>query len=195
MNRKIYLASSSIWRASILKNAGIQVNILPPDVDEYSILADHPVETAKLRAKAKGESVLDLCQEDDILISADQVVYLGTEIFDKPKTNEEWFTRLCRFRGIGHDLTTAVSLFCRGNRIDIQEHTKVWFRSDIRDQELRAYIEDGEARGCAGGYMVEQKGAWLIDRVQGDWLNVVGLPLFAILKELRALGFRKESEG
>lgn len=195
MNRKIYLASSSIWRASILKNAGIQVNILPPDVDEYSILADHPVETAKLRAKAKGESVLDLCQEDDILISADQVVYLGTEIFDKPKTNEEWFTRLCRFRGIGHDLTTAVSLFCRGNRIDIQEHTKVWFRSDIQDQELRAYIEDGEARGCAGGYMVEQKGAWLIDRVQGDWLNVVGLPLFAILKELRALGFRKESEG
>lgn len=195
MNRKIYLASSSIWRASILKNAGIQVNILPPDVDEYSILADHPVETAKLRAKAKGESVLDLCQEDDILISADQVVYLGTEIFDKPKTNEEWFTRLCRFRGIGHDLTTAVSLFCRGNRIDIQEHTKVWFRSDIQDQELRAYIEDGEARGCAGGYMVEQKGAWLIDRVQGDWLNVVGLPLFAILKELRALGFRQESEG
>ena len=195
MNRKIYLASSSIWRASILKNAGIQVNILPPDVDEYSILADHPVETAKLRAKAKGESVLDLCQEDDILISADQVVYLGTEIFDKPKTNEEWFTRLCRFRGVGHDLTTAVSLFCRGNRIDIQEHTKVWFRSDIQDQELRAYIEDGEARGCAGGYMVEQKGAWLIDRVQGDWLNVVGLPLFAILKELRALGFRQESEG
>ena len=195
MNRKIYLASSSIWRASILKNAGIQVNILPPDVDEYSILADHPVETAKLRAKAKGESVLDLCQEDDILISADQVVYLGTEIFDKPKTNEEWFTRLCRFRGIGHDLTTAVSLFCRGNRIDIQEHTKVWFRSDIQDQELRAYIEDGEARGCAGGYMVEQKGAWLIDSVQGDWLNVVGLPLFAILKELRALGFRQESEG
>ena len=111
MNRKIYLASSSVWRASILKNAGIQVDILPPDVDEYSILADHPVETAKLRAKAKGESVLDLCQEDDVLISADQVVYLGTEIFDKPKTNEEWFTRLCRFRGIGHDLTTAVSLF------------------------------------------------------------------------------------
>ena len=195
MNRKIYLASSSIWRASILKNAGIHVNILPPDVDEYSILADHPVETAKLRAKAKGESVLDLCHDHDVLISADQVVYLGTEIFDKPKTNEEWFARLCRFRGVGHDLTTAVSLFCYGNRIDIQEHTKVWFRSDIQDQELRAYIEDGEARGCAGGYMVEQKGAWLIDRVQGDWLNVVGLPLFAILKELRALGFRQESEG
>ena len=191
MNRKIYLASSSIWRASILKNAGIAVDILPPDVDEYSIIADHPIQTAKLRAKAKGESVLDLCHDHDVLISADQVVYLGTELFDKPKTKEEWFARLCRFRGVGHDLTTAVSLFCHGKRIDIQEHTKVWFRADISDQELRAYIEDGEARGCAGGYMVEQKGAWLIDRVQGDWLNVVGLPLFAILTELRALGLKQ----
>ncbi len=190
MNRKIYLASSSIWRASILKNAGIDVDILPPNVDEYSIIADHPTQTAKLRAIAKGESVLALCHDHDVLISADQVVYLGTEVFDKPKTKEEWFERLCRFRGIGHDLTTSVSLFCQGKRIDIQEHTKVWFRADISDQELRAYVEDGEARGCAGGYMVEQKGAWLIDRVQGDWLNVVGLPLFAILTELRTLGFR-----
>ena len=51
--------------------------------------------------------------------------------------------------------------------------------------------EDGEAKGCAGGYMVEQKGAWLIDRVEGDWLNVVGLPLFAILNELRRLEWKK----
>lgn len=189
MNRKIYLASSSVWRASILKNAGIDVYILPPDVDEYSIVADHPIQTAKLRAIAKGESVIEQCGDHDILISADQVVYLGTKIYDKPKTQEEWFARLCRFRGTGHDLTTAVSLFHRGKRIDILEHTKVWFRADISDQELRAYITDGEARGCAGGYMVEQKGAWLIERVQGDWLNVVGLPLFAILTELRGLGF------
>ena len=84
-----------------------------------------------------------------------------------------------------------MSLFCQGKRIDIQEHTKVWFRAEISDKELRAYIEDGEARGCAGGYMVEQKGAWLIDRVQGDWLNVVGLPLFAILTQLRGMGLRQ----
>ena len=191
MNRKIYLASSSVWRASILKNAGIRVDILPPNVDEYSILADHPIQTAKLRAIAKGESVIKKCTDHDILISADQVVYLGTEIFDKPTTKEEWFERLCRFRGRGHDLTTAVSLFCHEKRIDIQEHTKVWFRADVTDQELREYIEDGEARGCAGGYMVEQKGAWLIERVQGDWLNVVGLPLFAILTQLRGMGLRQ----
>lgn len=191
MNRKIYLASSSVWRASILKNAGINVDILPPDVDEYLIVADHPTQTAKLRAIAKGESVLDQCQDQDLLISADQVVYLGQELFDKPKTDDEWFERLCRFRGRGHDLTTAVSLFCHGKRIDIQEHTKVWFRADISDQELKDYIKDGEARGCAGGYMVEQKGSWLIERVQGDWLNVVGLPLFAIISELRTLGWRQ----
>ena len=191
MIQKIYLASSSIWRASILKNAGIMVDILPPNVDEYSIVGDHPIQTAQLRAIAKGESVCTQCAYDDVLISADQVVYLGTEVFGKPQNDEEWFARLCRFRGIGHDLTTAVSLFHHGTRLDIQEHTKVWFRADLSDQELRDYIEDGEARGCAGGYMVEQKGSWLIDRVEGDWLNVVGLPLFSILGELRILGWRQ----
>lgn len=191
MIQKIYLASSSIWRASILKNAGMTVDILPPDVDEYSILAAHPVQTAQLRAIAKGESVIGQCSPDDVLISADQVVYIGTEMFGKPTDDEEWFSRLCRFRGSSHDLTTAVSVFFHGKRTDIQEHTKVWFRGDVSDQELRKYISDGEARGCAGGYMVEQKGSWLIDRVQGDWLNVVGLPLFSILGELRTLGWRQ----
>ena len=190
MNHKIYLASSSVWRAAILKNAGLSVDILPPNIDEYSILADHPAETAQLRAIAKGKDVLDQCQPDDVLISADQVVYLGTELFDKPKNNQEWFERLCRFRGVGHDLTTAVSIFYQGTRIDLQEHTKVWFRDDLLDSELKEYIQIGEARGCAGGYMVEQKGSWLVDRVEGDWLNVIGLPLFAILRELRLLGWR-----
>ena len=118
-------------------------------------------------------------------------MYLGSEIFGKPKDKQQWFSRLCRFRGTGHDLTTAVSIFFEGKRIDIQEHTKVWFRGDISDQEIWSYIEDGEAKGCAGGYMVEQKGAWLIDRVEGDWLNVVGLPLFAILNELRRVEWKK----
>ena len=67
MNRKIYLASSSVWRASILKNAGISVDILPPEVDEYSIVADHPIQTATLRAIAKGESVFENAEDFRVL--------------------------------------------------------------------------------------------------------------------------------
>ena len=187
---EIYLASSSPWRASILKNAGLCTYILPPTVDEKAIIGSTPVETAILRAKAKGESIREAVSPDCFVISADQVVYLGSTIYGKPQDKEDWFRRLSLFRGKAHDLTTAVSIFHKKKRIDIQEYTKVWFRSDITDQELWDYIEDGEAKGCAGGYMVEQKGAWFIDRIEGDWLNVVGLPLFAILNQLRILGWR-----
>lgn len=191
MIEEIYLASSSQWRASILKNAGLCTYILPPDVDEQSIIGSSPVDTAVMRAIAKGESIQGSVPPEAFLISADQVVYLGSEIYGKPQDREEWFRRLALFRGKGHDLTTAVSIFHKEERFDMQEHTKVWFRSDVSDQELWDYIDDGEAKGCAGGYMVEQKGSWLIDRVEGDWLNVVGLPLFAILHQLRILGWKQ----
>jgi len=186
----VYLASSSIWRAKILQSAGLVVHTVPSKIDEYSIVGASPVETAILRAQAKGERVCKELAKDVLVIAADQIVYLGDEIFDKPKNDEEWFSRLCRFRGLGHDLTTAVSIFYRGQRFDIQEYTRVFFRNDLEEKELRAYIRDGEARGCAGGYMVEQKGSWLIQKVEGDWLNVVGLPLFPILNQLRILGWR-----
>ena len=186
----MYLASASSWRAKILRDAGLSIHTFPAEIDEYSFLGATPVETAILRARAKGEAVREVLPKDALIVSADQVVYLQGEIFDKPKDDEEWFSRLCLFRGKGHDLTTAVSIFYRDQRFDIQEHSKVFFRKDLTDLELRAYILEGEARNCAGGYMVEQKGSWLIERVEGDWLNVVGLPLFAILNQLRQLGWR-----
>ena len=184
----VYLASSSSWRAQILRDAGLSIHTFPAAIDEYSLLGSNPVETAILRAKAKGEAVRKSLPKDALIIAADQVVSLQGEIFDKPKNDEERFSRLCLFRGKGHDLTTAVSIFYREQRFDLQEHSKVFFRKDLTDVELKAYIHDGEARNCAGGYMVEQKGSWLIEKVEGDWLNVVGLPLFAILDQLRPLG-------
>ena len=187
----MYLASASSWRAKILRDAGLFIKTFPAAIDEYSFVGSNPVETAILRAKAKGESVRKALPQDALIIAADQVVYLQGEIFDKPKNDEEWFSRLCLFRGKGHDLTTAVSIFFRGQRFDLQEHSKVFFRKDLTELELKAYINDGEARNCAGGYMVEQKGSWLIEKVEGDWLNVVGLPLFAILNQLRQLGWRQ----
>ena len=186
----IYLASSSSWRAKILQDAGLEIQTFPSSIDEYAIVGATPIETAVLRARAKGESVLSSLPKEALIIAADQVVYLQGVIFDKPKNDEEWFSRLCLFRGNGHDLTTAVSIFYRDQRFDIQQHSRVFFRKDLSDLELRAYIQDGEAQACAGGYMVEQKGSWLIERVEGDWLNVVGLPLFAILHQLRQLGWR-----
>ena len=184
----VYLASSSRWRANLLKNCGLNIHIVPPDVVEELIVGDSPTATATLRARAKAENVLSRVPTDAIVIGADQVVHHNGQCFGKPKDPKSWFERLKAFRGKGHDLTTAVSLFVDGVCTEFQEHSKVFFRGDITDQELRDYIKDGEARGCAGGYMVEQRGAWLIEKVEGDWLNVIGLPIFSIIKELRLKG-------
>ena len=69
------------------------------------------------------------------------------------------------------------------------ETTKSILSSDLSDDDLRAYVDIGEARQCAGGYMMERRGAWLIEKIEGDWQNVIGLPIFPLLKHLKALGF------
>jgi septum formation protein len=66
----------------------------------------------------------------------------------------------------------------------------VTMRSDLTDAEIDAYIQLGEARGCAGGYMIERRGAWLVESIDGDWLNVVGLPVLHVVSRLRDRGWR-----
>ena len=187
--RKIYLASSSRWRASILKSAGIVAELRPPMVDEESILGADPVETARLRARAKASFVWSRVSEESIVIAADQVVYLDGEIFGKPKTAQAWLDRLQKFRGRGHNLTTAMCVWSKDVKKEIAEHSIVHFRSDVSQNELQTYINYGEASGCAGGYMVESRGAWLIEKVEGDWQNVVGLPIFRLISALRGFGY------
>ena len=128
------------------------------------------------------------------MIGADQVCYIDDVVMDKPKSSEEWFVRLQAMRGRGHKLSTAVCLMRRGATeesnvlVEFVETTRVYFRSDLSDADLRAYVEIGEARKCAGGYMMEQRGAWLIERIERDWQNVIGLPIFPLLGHLKTLG-------
>ena len=67
------------------------------------------------------------------------------------------------------------------------EHTKIFFR-ELLESEIDNYVDIGEAKKCAGGYMIEGVGASLIDRIEGDYQNVIGLPIFRLLRELRELG-------
>ena len=86
-------------------------------------------------------------------------------------------------------MTTAVCIYGAGAREEIIETTIIRFRKDLDDNELLAYIQHGEAANCAGGYMIENLGAWLIDSVDGDWQNIIGLPVLPVLSCLRKLGF------
>ena len=68
--------------------------------------------------------------------------------------------------------------------------TRLSMRADLEDAELKAYVAPGEGSGCAGGYAIEGHGAWLFEHVDGDWNNIIGLPLFDVISALRDLGVR-----
>ncbi len=191
----IVLASSSPWRQRILLDAGIRCTALPSQVNEAAIAGATPREVACNRARAKAHAVWDRCP-DALVIGADQVIHLDGEAIGKPRSNADWMARLAAFRGRTHLLTTAVVLVGGGGPEEqFSVDTRVRFRGDVTDDELRAYIAHGEARGCAGGYMVEQRGVWLIEAIDGDWTNVVGLPVFELVGRLRHRGFRLSSDG
>jgi len=186
---RVVLASSSPWRAALLKEAGVPCEVVQPGVDESAIIGQNPVQTATLRASAKAESVA-YSRPEALVIGADQVIHLDGESIGKPLDDSAWLSRLQVLRGRTHQLTTAVAIVAGGETECFHVDTQVSFRADLTDAELCAYVAHGEARGCAGGYMVEKRGAWLVERIEGDWLNVVGLPVLDLITHLRARGWR-----
>tara|TARA_B100000575_G_C23002888_1_gene577827 strand:- start:88 stop:663 length:576 start_codon:yes stop_codon:yes gene_type:complete len=187
--KPIVLASTSRWRLQILNDAGIVADAMDPNVDESALVGDGPVETARLRAIAKASAV-SRERPNALVIGADQVIYFDGETIGKPSDTDDWRHRLIAMRGRDHKLTTAVAIIEDGEVEAFEVTTVVRFRSDITDGEIDRYIQHGEAAGCAGGYMVERRGAWLIEEIRGDWLNVIGMPVLALVGRLRARGWR-----
>ena len=189
----LVLASGSAWRRSLLVDAGVPTEAVPARIDEAAVLAPDPVALAEARARAKAEEVASR-RPGAVVLGADQVVHLDGRAFHKPTDRADWLAGLQALRGRTHQLTTAVVLLwpaSGGHRAEsFAVHTAIRFRDDLEDAELEAYLDHGEAAGCAGGYMVERHGAWLIAEVQGDWTNVVGLPVLEVVSRLRAAGWR-----
>ena len=112
------------------------------------------------------------------------------------KNEDVWFERLQKFRESSHELTTAVTLFVSSKEkeetIAFEETTTIRFRADVSDEELLSYVQLGEARNCAGGYMVERGGAWLMEDIEGSYSNVIGLPIPRLLQHFQQLGVRPD---
>lgn len=190
----LILASTSKWRRGILEAAGIPCVSVAPEVEEAGIVGMSPPDTAHLRALAKAQDVAARYPGRWVM-GADQVVHLDGASIGKPQDEHDWFARLSAFRGRTHQLTTAVVLVNDGIVDAFAVDSRVRFRADIEASDLKNYIRFGEAAGCAGGYMVEGRGAWLVASVDGDWTNVVGLPIFAVVEHLRRHGWRLGADG
>jgi septum formation protein len=172
-----------------LRAAGIESVADPPGIDEDLVETEDPVERALLLARAKLEAVLPR-HPNSLVIAADQVAHLNGVPFGKPADPAEHRDMLRGLVGKEHELVTGVALAWEAVRREFFEVTRIRFRSDITDSEVRRYVLQGEGAMCAGGYRVESLGPWFIEQVDGDWFNVVGLPIPRLITELRAMGIR-----
>lgn len=186
--RTLLLASTSPWRLQMLRSAGVNVRGVPPGIGEQSTTSD-PARRAIELAQRKAHAVF-ADHPDALVIGADQVVTDGTDIWGKPADPASHLAQLQHLRGASHRLITGLCVVSADGEVTDHAITTMHGRADVTDAELRAYVVTGEGSGCAGGYAAEGRGAFLFERADGDWNNVIGLPLFALLGHLRQHGWR-----
>ncbi len=182
---KLILASNSPRRRALLEQIGIDFTVDASDVDEVTTATD-PVEYVMDLSKMKAQAAA--CHHDGSwVLGADTVVYYDGELLGKPANAKEAFDMLCMLSGRKHEVITGVTLIKNTGRIkrmiQFAENTSVWMYEHHRDI-IKAYVETGEPMDKAGAYGIQGRGAILVERIEGDYNNVVGLPVAKLYKRL-----------
>jgi len=173
----LVLASSSPQRRAILEQLGIAFEVCPVDVDELS--GGEPLQVARSNALAKAQAGAKL-RPGRTVLGADTIVVCDGAILGKPSGEQDAETMLRRLSGRTHEVVSGLALLRSDNPQVVHEVTEVTFRT-LHDELVRRYVQTGEWSGRAGGYAIQGQGAGLVRSISGDYLNVVGLPVAALL--------------
>lgn len=173
----LILASRSPQRRSILDQLRIPYEAVPVDVDERH--QGPPVETARTNALAKARAGA-LKRPGQTILGVDTVVALDGEIFGKPASEQDAAATLRLLQGRTHEVVSGLALLGPDNTQVVHEATEVSFR-ELDELAIARYVQTGEWRERAGGYAIQGQGGGLVRRIIGDYLNVVGLPVGAML--------------
>lgn len=185
IERKLILASASPSRKMLLEQAGLDFEVVVSGVDE-TVPPDYtPAQTVEALARRKGQAVQALRPEAPI-IAADSVVSIDGLILGKPKDDEAAKATLRRLSGRTHELITGVCLLINGQMDLFHQVTQVTFYP-LTEEEIAEYVALGESRGRAGAYGIEGIGVVLVQSIQGDYPNIVGLPVAETIRHLHKL--------
>ena len=185
IERKLILASASPSRKMLLEQAGLDFEVVVSGVDE-TVPPDYtPAQTVEALARRKGQAVQALRPEAPI-IAADSVVSIDGLILGKPKDGEAAKATLRRLSGRTHELITGVCLLINGQMDLFHQVTRVTFYP-LTEEEIAEYVALGESRGRAGAYGIEGIGVVLVQSIQGDYPNIVGLPVAETIRRLHKL--------
>jgi len=175
--KKIVLASQSPRRKEILENVNVDFEIMPSHIEEIIHEKDDPKAAVLALAFEKAWDVAEKINQDQVVIGSDTVVYLDT-IMGKPKDDQEALDMLKSLNGKSHQVYTGICMINPVTGIKIVDlvETQVTFKHNSLET-LKSYVATGECRGKAGAYGIQGFGGLLVESIQGDYLNVVGLPI------------------
>jgi septum formation protein len=180
----ILLASTSPQRRAILEQLGILFDVVAPDYVEHDPPEADPVELVREHARGKARSVAAGAANRPVL-GVDTAVSLGGKIYGKPASAEEAERMLVELAGQTHIVVSGLCLLTPGWELVEHESTRVTFR-ELTPREVAHHMTHGEWEGRAGGYAIQGRGAALVEKIEGDYLNVVGLPAALLVQILAA---------
>ncbi|MDN4607142.1 Maf family protein [Sporosarcina highlanderae] len=193
-NRQIVLASGSPRRRELLGVLGIPIKVLPSNIDENVELIDGDFNVYVQKLSMKKADAVAKQEPDAVVIAADTIVVFEGEVYPKPGTEEQAEAFLKKFSGKTHSVFTGVSVLGAGKEIIFSVETKVAFKA-LDEQLIKAYVDSGDPMDKAGGYGIQTAGVLLVDKIEGDYSNVVGLPLSKLVEILRSEGIIQLKEG
>lgn len=180
---EIILASASPRRRELLSTAGLKFTVKVADVDEIIDENATPDEVVMSLALQKAQAVAK-DNPTSVVIGADTVVVLDSEVLGKPKSVQNAVELLTALSGRSHTVYTGVAVI-NGEKIkNFCEATEVEFYP-LTEEEIRSYVATGEPMDKAGAYGIQGKGCMLVRKINGDYFNVVGLPVSRVCRELR----------
>lgn len=190
--KDIILASASPRRKELLSLLPIAFRIISKNTDEVLDERLTPVQNVMEIAARKAKVVANE-HEQSLVIGCDTIVVFNEQILGKPKDKEEAFKMLTQLAGKAHKVFTGVSLQNKlsGLSLNFYEETTVYMK-DLSDKEIWDYIATGDPMDKAGSYGIQTQGALFIEKIEGDYFNVVGLPiskLYENLKQIKAISF------
>ena len=184
----IVLASGSPRRQELLKLIGISdFRVIADESDETMTPGLTPEDQVNKLSLKKAQNVSAICSGDALVIAADTLVYLDGEPLEKPDSESDATKMLQKLSGNKHSVYTGVTLKRGAKHTSKAEKTDVYFR-EISDDEIKAYVNTGEPMDKAGSYAAQGGAAAFIERIEGDFFNVMGLPLCRLSIMLKDFG-------
>lgn len=180
----LILASKSPRRRELLANAGIAFEVRLADIPEVRGPDEPPAEYVRRLARQKAEAVVR--HKGEVVLAADTIVVVDSEVLEKPTDDGDAAGMLRKLSGRVHEVVTGICLVGEAGEVVDVVSTRVRF-VDLAPDEIAAYVASGEPMDKAGGYAIQGRASKFIDSIEGDYCNVVGLPIARVYGHLRSL--------